>query len=118
MARKRKRTKKSKRTRRAPLRVLLQRGAEAWRRGREADALRLWERAWEKAPTPELAAALGELYFRRGVRAVVAGSGDDDALVNGLADLERAREFLPGDERPLYHLELAHYHLGVLREAQ
>ncbi len=118
MARKRKRTKKSKRTRRAPLRVLLQRGDEAWRRGREADALRLWERAWEKTPTPELAAALGELYFRRGVRAVVAGSGGDDALLNGLADLERAREFLPGDERPLYHLGLAHHRLGDLQEAQ
>ena len=118
MARKRKRRKKTKQPRRAPLRVLLQRGAEAWRRGQEADALRLWERAREKNPTPELAAALGELYFRRGVRAVAANPRDDDTFLNGLADLERAVEFLPGDERPLYHLGLAYHRMGDLQETQ
>jgi len=114
---KRKKKRKKSKVRRAPLRVLLERGAEAWQRGREADALRLWQRAWDKAPSPALAAALGELYFRRGARAL-ADSPAEQAIQEAIADLERAREFLPDDERPLYYLGLAYHRLGELQKAQ
>jgi tetratricopeptide (TPR) repeat protein len=73
---------------------------------------------WKKKPSPELATALGELYFRRGVRAVTGNPQDDDAFLSGIADLERAGELLSGDERPLYHLGLAHHRRDDLREAQ
>ncbi|MCP4602089.1 MAG: tetratricopeptide repeat protein [Proteobacteria bacterium] len=119
MARRKKRGKrKSKKPRQASRQTLLQRGREAWEHGRTEDVLRLWGRAWDKSPSPELTAALGELLFQRGVRAIATNLPDDDAFRSGMADLERAGEIFSDDERPFYYLGLAHHRLNDLEKAQ
>ena len=117
MARRKKRQKKRQRHSRARPSVLLAKGADAWQRGRQEDALRFWELAWQKTPSPQLAAALGELYFRRGV-SLLAQAEDPEGLRGGLADLNKAQVFTPEDWRPLYYMGLAHHLLGELDQAQ
>ncbi len=117
MARKKKRQKRTKRHSRAPLRVLVAKGNDAWQRGRREDALRSWEWAWQKGPSPQLAAALGELYFRRGVSFLIHAEGQD-GLQGGLVDLEKAQTLMPDDWRPLYYMGVAHHLLGELEPAQ
>lgn len=119
MARKKRRGKrKSKKPRQASRQTLLQRGREAWQHERQDDALRLWGRAWDKSPSPELTAALGELLFQRGARAIATNLSNDDAFLSGMAELERAGELFSDDERPFYYLGLAHHRLNDLEKAQ
>ena len=81
------------------------------------DALRMWNQAMAKRPSPQLAAALSEVHFRRGVRALVRAQ-DCDSVLKSLADLERVRTLAPDDWRPLYYMGVAHHLLGDLEQAQ
>ncbi len=117
MARKKTRRKRTKRHPRPPLRVLVKKGNDAWQRGQQEDALRSWERAWQKKPSPQLAAALGELFFRRGVSLLIDAE-NQDGLQSSLVELEKVQTFTPDDGRPLYYMGVAHHLLGELEQAQ
>lgn len=117
MAHRKKRRKSTKRQSSAPWHVLVSKANDAWERGQEKEALRSWERAWQIKPSPQLAAALGELYFRRGVSLLIDAE-DRESLQGGLADLEQAQTLTPDDTRLRYYLGLAHHLLGELDQAQ
>ncbi len=90
------------------------RGQQAFHRGDYDQAIAVWEQVHQKAPSPELAAALAEVHFRRGLVRFYQRQQPD----TGLRDLDRAAQLVPNDPRYAYHLGLAHHHLGDLDTAR
>ncbi len=89
------------------------RGQEAFHRGNYDAAITIWEEAYQQAPSPKLAAALAEVYFRRGLNRFYQQRQQE----SGLHDLKRAAQLVPNDSRYTYHLGLAHHRRGDLDKA-
>ncbi len=109
-----KRTRRTRRTRTRKAANPLVRGRQAFHQGDYDQAIASWEAAYQKTPSPKLAAALAEVYFRRGLVRFYQNLQQD----SGLRDLDRAAKLAPNDPRYAYHLGLAHHRLGDLDAAR
>ena len=114
MAKKKKRpSRRAKaRARKAEANPIVQ-GQEAFHRGDYDGAIAAWEQARQESPPATLAAALAEVYFRRGLLRFYRWSQHE----TGLSDLDEAVHLIPGDPRYAYHLGLAHHHQDNLAPA-
>ncbi len=82
-----------------------QRGLKAFHKNDFATAIHWWEQANTQAPSPGTKSALAEAYFRQGLETKQAGF------------IQKAIELQPNEPRFVYHLGLAAYRQGRVKEA-
>jgi tetratricopeptide (TPR) repeat protein len=83
-------------------------GQQAFHQGDYDAAIAAWKKALEEKPSPQVAAALAEVHFRRGL----ARFHRDGQRPAGLSDLAEATRLVTDEPRYAYHLGLAHHQQG------